>query len=213
MDPQRFVRIYDLTHVDLTKNRTKFPYVGSEIATIGILCAMAAIRRKFLLLAVADAQALNTEQEKILSAYEQFTTAVDNLKTSDGDESDEKKWNTDSAPFEAFVFLVERNLMNPSVNFGVVTEDRIDAIKKYAEGSGDEQAARTAVSAMKFNRTQMALFGDLLRAYGDSVSGALSECGAMLQLEMQYYLQDVTTATSLLARMETMRAESNSRIR
>jgi hypothetical protein len=219
-----YVRIYDLIHVDLMPDepwnldpaKNKFTIVDSGLRIGGIMCAMASMRKKFLLLRIADVQALNAEQEKSLAAYEAINAVANDLRSVDWDETDQKKWEAWDMPLESIAFLVERGLLDSRVDFGMVTTERLDAIRKYIANRSDiaiMKSAEKAASEMKFNRTQVMLLSDSVRSHSDTVSGEISNVTAMVQYEMQNMQQDLSAATNLLARAESLHNELNSKIR
>jgi hypothetical protein len=214
-----YVNIYSLVHAPL-KNFPELPYWDSGFRIAGLLYAMASLRKRRLLLYLADTQSLNNEQGKILAHFSELAAKISDLQTTDytGYESEadrEKflpKW---SPPLDLVAFMVERNLLTSDSSIGQLSKDFIAKIKAYLEKPSTESkaAAEKAAAGIQLRREKLLLLNDILRAYGDQVSGNVTESIAMFQMEMQYFQQDTTTASGLLGRVENLKSDTLGNIR
>ncbi|MDR1435804.1 MAG: hypothetical protein LBI39_01180 [Puniceicoccales bacterium] len=219
-DPNSYVNVYDLMHVSFGSPNARYnPDIGVRIGAL--LYAMASLRKKKLMLRLSDAQAINGEQEKVLKVFEEINAIVDSMRSADGSESDHSKWVKWSPGLGPISFLVERDLLGGFEKDGILSEKNLEDIRSYIKASsnpddpklaGLKEKADAIVAAIGIDRTQIAMLGDILRIYHDQLSGLLTEAASLIALELQYFQQDVTAATTLLARVENLFGDSIAKI-
>jgi hypothetical protein len=202
-----YVNIYSLIHPTLSSSIT----YDTALRVSALLFAMASLRRKLAFLRLKDTQAMNDEQESTFESYGNVNIQVDDLRAMDGSETDHKKFNKLSPPFDAIVFMVGRGLLDSVTVSGEMDVNFIATIRSYIADptdSGKKQAAQNAVNGVHMDRDGMAILGDLLRLYSDALSGRIAESTSQLQMQIQFMQQDTATASAIQGQVENLKGDT-----